>query len=86
MKVVRFENNKFGVRVGNWLSGYKFLSKNKIQFKAFTDVENYCQFKSIGEAVNLLDVRKINYTVLKKVNNFNAIVSKKNLKIFQTLD
>lgn len=28
MKLVKFKNGKFGVRIGNWMAGYSFLDMN----------------------------------------------------------
>jgi len=60
--LINFENGKFGVRVGTWLTGYKFLTESSTTTaKLQGEVERFCMF-DLNEAkrvlINLKEIDK----------------------------
>ena len=69
MKIVKFENGKFGLRTGNWLFGYEFLCDSYYTWSSIEHVEKYCQFKYLDEVKSIIENNPIKHTVLKKTKN-----------------
>ena len=65
MKIVKFGNGKHGVRVGNWLFGYKFLSNLRTEFSEDDCILLSCQFDTIEEAKNIIKNNPKKYKVIK---------------------
>ena len=70
MKIVQFENGKYGVRI-YWLFRWHFASCSIYASGAFYDpeeIQKYCQLKTFEEAKKLLLIRQNKYKIIK-INN-----------------
>jgi|5B_taG_2_1085324.scaffolds.fasta_scaffold07127_4 hypothetical protein len=67
MKIVKFNNDKYGVRIGNWLTGYKFLSKQYYSWTGIEHVMDFCQFETIEEAQMIIENNPIKYKLIKRM-------------------
>jgi len=65
MKLVKFKNGKYGVRIGSWLTGYEFLSKQYLGWTGIEQVMRYSQFETIDEAQAIIDNNPIKYKIIK---------------------
>jgi len=53
MKIVKFSNGKYGVRVGNWFKGYKFLDVSLYVWTLGEYVAKHAQYKTKEEALEV---------------------------------
>jgi hypothetical protein len=50
MKIIRWECGKYGVRIGSWYTGYKFLDKNAISWE---HLMCFCKFDKYEECLSI---------------------------------
>ena len=79
MKIVQFENGKYGVRLF-WFFGWFFSSKHGVyNWKDVEGVANYCQLKTFEDAKKLLQIRQNKYKIIKTKQQEEAEYTKKAL-------
>ena len=83
MKIVQFENGKYGVRV-YWLFGWYFLSKHGVyNWKDVEGVADYCQLETFEEAKKLLQMRQNKYKTIKTKQQEDAEAIEKALAEYE---
>lgn len=53
MEIVKFKDGRYGIRKGNFITGYKFISLNTfLEWKGRKEIEKYCKgtFEEAKEA------------------------------------
>tara|TARA_B110000091_G_C13719190_1_gene433994 strand:+ start:353 stop:556 length:204 start_codon:yes stop_codon:yes gene_type:complete len=67
MRIVKFENGTYGLRVGNWFTGYSFISVayDWIKWKDDDDIIAFCQFNEEQLEERLKKKPKLNYKVME---------------------
>jgi hypothetical protein len=66
MKLVKFETGKYGVKIGFWLFGYKFLGDDGFAWSQKDYIRKYCQFETLEQAKAIANEYKLKHVVLKK--------------------
>lgn len=66
MKLVKFKNDKFGVRIGSWLFGYRFLGDDGFGWAHRANIGRYSQFETLEKAKAIANDYKLKYDVLKE--------------------
>lgn len=67
MKVVKFNNGKYGLRIGFWLTGYSFLGEDCFKWNGSEYIVKYCQFDTIEEVEAISRKYPSNHKVIKQV-------------------
>lgn len=71
-KIVKFGNNKYGVRVGNWLTGYKFVDfvENGMQWTIDSQFIDDCQTDALTASKY---ISKIRYTIIGVKDEYGTL-------------
>jgi hypothetical protein len=64
-RIIKWNNGKYGVRVGNWFTGYEFVGSN---LKLWSDVLTNCYFDNYKRALDVY----LDYKIFKsKIDDYN---------------